>query len=296
MVNNSNYSIDILVNGNSCKQYNHDGKLFIEAKDGSEYEIKINNNGCSRILAVSSVDSLNVLSGEPASSEDSGYVINGYDSLRIKGFRYNDEKVGAFKFASKKNSYAESKGEGKNVGVIGVRIFQEKVNSSYTITTNSHPVIDWSKPYTGTGTLRFRCGGAIGDGGMFLNSMNFLGDSSTTTDWDGDKDYSDNSQVSNYFCSMNSSAPTKGGNVLRSMNASSQPKGFDMGTSWGSSKESKVVDVKFERGINILNCDIYYASRESLIEMGVPLKSETKISFPDSFPKKYATPPANWVA
>lgn len=124
--------VNILVNGNSVAKYYKDGKTYIEAKDGSEYEIQIKNNHCQRVLAVASVDGLNVITGEPASIEDSGYVINPYDSFRIKGFRYSDEKVGAFKFVSKDKSYASEKQVSENCGVIGVKIFNDA--TSYTVT------------------------------------------------------------------------------------------------------------------------------------------------------------------
>ena len=50
--------------------------------------------------------------------------------MKIKGFRYSDDKVGAFKFTSKNKSYAASKGEAQNVSIklqqiVGVLIVAE---------------------------------------------------------------------------------------------------------------------------------------------------------------------------
>lgn len=74
-------------------------------------------------------------------------------------------------------------------------------------------------------------------------------------------------------------------------------RGFDMGTKWGEAKESKVVEVEFERGTLALTTNIYYASRQSLIEMGVPIGSEKQVSFPEPFVEsKYAKPPKGWTA
>ena len=261
----STISVDILVNGSTCKQYNHNGKIFIEAKSGSEYEIKIGNNFWNRVLAVSAVDGLNVLTGETASEEDSGYVINRYDSLKIKGFRYSDEKVGAFKFTSKGNGYGSSKDEGQNVGVIGLRIFTEKVKP---VTYGGYKNIDqynqnpiwWSTP----------------SNSGFNNSVKAMN--------------------LNYV-SMNADLQNVQDNLVFNASYSQEKKrGFDMETAWGSAKDSKVVNVEFDKGELISSFDIFYASRESLLEMGVPLLNETKVSFPTSFPKKYATPPKNWKA
>ena len=99
----SNWDINVLVNGNRCKQYQHDGKTFIEAKQGSEYVLEIKNNYWKRILAVSAVDGLNVLTGKTASETDSGYIIDAYHSEKIKGFRFSDDEWAMFRFGYKFN-------------------------------------------------------------------------------------------------------------------------------------------------------------------------------------------------
>ena len=58
---NDTYNVDILVNDKPIRKFPHDGKLFVEARDGQEYSIRIKNNSHSRILAITSVDGLDVL-------------------------------------------------------------------------------------------------------------------------------------------------------------------------------------------------------------------------------------------
>lgn len=277
------YSVDVLVNGNNCKQYNHDGKIFIEAKNGSEYEIKISNHAWSRILAISAVDGLNVLTGETASEEDSGYVINGYDSMKIKGFRYSDDKVGAFKFTSKNKSYTESKGEGHNVGVIGVRLFGEKYTNYQNL--NIWYNTNQSQPYTSPTVSPpwiITC-----DGSATITSNS---GQTTNVNWDN------NNIMRSMNCSAANNTVQDATYLSYCSNNSVTARGFDMGTDWGQVKESKVKEVEFKKGYLNYSVDIYYASRESLLEMGIPLTNEVKVSFPSSFPKKYATPPKNWKA
>jgi hypothetical protein len=69
--------------------------------------------------------------GKTAEENGNGYVINGYGSLKADGFRVSNEKVAKFLFDYKGGSYAASKEDGseRNVGVIGVRIFTEKVKN-----------------------------------------------------------------------------------------------------------------------------------------------------------------------
>ena len=62
-------------------------------------------------------------------------------------------------------------------------------------------------------------------------------------------------------------------------------------------RKSKVVEVNFDKGPIVFTYDIYYASRDSLIEMGVPVNNnKNQVSFPEAFKSdKYCTPPKNWT-
>ena len=344
------YEINVLVNGSRCKQYPHQGKLFIEAKKGSEYSIEIKNNIWSRILAVCSVDGLDVLSGKKADENGNGYVINGYGSLKIDGFRVSNEKVAKFLFDYKGGSYAASKEDGseKNVGVIGVRIFTEKikplppppvvVREEHHHHHHNYPLNPWgTSPYYGDTTIWYgssgpntTCGNPrsannSGGGTTYGASLNNMAGAipcaagpsacGPTPDCDEPLGFFDSPWEPEYSkgpISEKCSAPrTKGRSsgirgcsadidgqmYARSLcsNNEPEPKGFDMGTKFGEAKESRVIEVEFEKGIIALTTNIYYASRQSLIEMGVPLGNEKQVSFPEPFENgKYATPPSGW--
>lgn len=291
----SNWDINILVNGNRCKQYQHDGKTFIEAKNGSEYIIEIKNNYWKRILAVSSVDGLNVLTGNAASEEDTGYIIDSYHSEKIKGFRFSDDEWAMFRFGFKFNgqTYAQQKGDGaeKNLGVIGVRLFYEKeplviYNTPITIPSPINP--PWT-PWTCYGD----------NSGTLDNSLNYT----SNVNYVADDIASDKLQIrssTNYCRSLLDESPKLSNcgtshATITAQSLSAKPKGFDMGTEWGRKEQSKVHTVNFDRGCLAHSLDIYYASREALIEMGVPITNQLKINVPQSFPEKYAKPPKNWV-
>jgi hypothetical protein len=254
IINYASTEVNILVNGKSVAKYHKDGKVYIEAKEGSEYEIEVKNNGFARILAVASVDGLNVLTGEQASVDDAGYVVNSYTSCKIKGFRYSDDGVAAFTFTPKQNSYAASKDDNSviNCGVIGVIVYDEYDSATWTITsagTTVNPLEDY---------------------GFYKG----IPDKNSTT-------------VTCLNADVNSEI--KAMSSLRSVSS------FDMGSGWGKSKESKVTSTKFIRGDVSKTFEIYYASRESLINMGVIQPKLNQVAFPKSFPK-YATPPKGWTA
>ena len=130
-----NYEVEVLVNGNPVREYVHKGKFYIEGRKEVPYRIKVRNNGHSRIKAVISVDGLSVLSGEEATLLGRGYIINGYDSLVVEGWRKNDNNVAEFYFSDRENSYSVRSGNGReNIGVIGVSIVEEEtIYNNYKI-------------------------------------------------------------------------------------------------------------------------------------------------------------------
>jgi hypothetical protein len=98
---------------------------YVVGMPGHEYAIRIHNDSGQRILAVTSVDGVNVVSGETASPEQSGYVIEAGGSVEIAGWRRSLERTAAFYFTDLGDSYAARTGRPRNVGVIGVAVFHE---------------------------------------------------------------------------------------------------------------------------------------------------------------------------
>jgi len=112
--------------GAALTVYGKDGRRYIIGTPGHEYAVRIRNCTGERILAVTSVDGVNVVSGETASPEQSGYVIEPYGSVEIAGWRKSLERTAAFYFTDLRDSYAARTGRPGNVGVIGVAVFKER--------------------------------------------------------------------------------------------------------------------------------------------------------------------------
>lgn len=105
--------------------YWHDGERHIAGEPGREYEIRLRNRGGGRLLAVTSVDGVNVITGQTASQLGSGYVLDPWGLVEIDGWRKSMEEVAAFYFTALPDSYAARTGRPDNVGVIGVALFCE---------------------------------------------------------------------------------------------------------------------------------------------------------------------------
>lgn len=119
--------------------YWHDGQRHVAGEPGHEYEIRIRNQGGGRVLAVTSVDGVNVITGRTASPRQSGYVIDPYGSVDIDGWRKNMTEVAAFYFTSLPDSYAARTGRPDNVGVIGVAVFRERPRQPMALEQRSVP-------------------------------------------------------------------------------------------------------------------------------------------------------------
>jgi hypothetical protein len=78
------------------------------------------------MLAVMSVDGVNVITGDTASPAQSGYVLSPGESADIAGWRKSMSRTAAFYFTALPDSYAARTGRPDNVGVIGVAIFRER--------------------------------------------------------------------------------------------------------------------------------------------------------------------------
>jgi hypothetical protein len=107
--------------------YWHNGERHIAGEPGREYGIRLRNAGGSRVLAVTSVDGVNVITGRTASKLGSGYVLDPWGLVDIDGWRKSMDQVAAFYFTALPDSYAARTGRPDNVGVIGVALFCERV-------------------------------------------------------------------------------------------------------------------------------------------------------------------------
>lgn len=249
---------NILVNEKPIKYYAYENKTFVEARSDNQYSLKLRNDASCKVLAVCSVDGINVISGDPATDESPGYILNGYSSIEIKGFRTSNEEVHPFVFSTKDNSYAAKSEQmdcnSTSCGVIGVKFFSEKCVPEISVTRT------WSN-WTGSINSTYW-------GNKYGNYFNTVGES--------------NVQSNIQF--LNSSVPS-------TMNVNLVD--FDMGTKFSEKVvEDRVKESKFDKGELLNFQEIYYASKEVLEKLGIVFDKKPQVNFPTSFaPSKYCQPP-----
>jgi hypothetical protein len=113
-------------NGTTLPAHYYRGEYWVAGRPGARYAIEVCNRLGERLLAVTSVDGINVLSGDNAGWNQTGYVFSPGERYQITGWRKSDVEVAAFTFTALPDSYAARTGRAENVGVIGVALFRER--------------------------------------------------------------------------------------------------------------------------------------------------------------------------
>jgi hypothetical protein len=235
-------------NGTALPVYAKDGRHYIVGVPGHEYAIRIRNCTGARVLAVTSVDGVNVISGDTASPAQSGYVLEPWGSVEITGWRKSFERTAAFYFTDLGDSYAARTGRPQNVGVIGVAVFQERVQrvfrhgaeiSRKLAANEAAPSADKAEREAGAG-------------------------------FEGRADYPASAPPPAPLQAPRESA-TAEARARQELGESSARSLGKIGTGHGRSEESRVTTVKFERATTAPaeTVAIHYDRREHLAALGV---------------------------
>jgi hypothetical protein len=238
-------------NGITLPVYYHAGQYWVPGRPGAKYAISLCNKVGERLLAVTSVDGINVLSGTNAAWGQTGYVFGNRACYDITGWRKSDSEVAAFEFSASSDSYAALTGRPGEVGVIGVALFRERLPEPVI----APPVY---RKHMESGRLNESRADSAPD--PSAQEQNSAGSAKSTA---GRSSSADNS------LSASPSAPQ------------TVPK---LGTGHGQREESMVSRTEFERAQDRPNeiIKIRYDSREALVAMGVIPSVSQRV--PNPFP------------
>lgn len=255
----NNVEIHVLIKGKTIPEYPHNGDLFIEGREGSNFEIEITNRNPFDVEAIISVDGLSIVDGREAGTESSGYLVDAHSTVRIPGWKLSDEQVAAFFFSGKKQSYAtQTTGSSRNNGVIGAMIFASKRQREW----KTQAITD--QKYSS---------------GLHMSGRNSILRASPS--WHGSGLVASTSTSS---LSAHNSGPFA--DAVLSGN---------IGTGFGHAETYVTHTVNFERGDMLAVMYLYYDDAKGLRARGVEMGRRTRqVVKPQAFPAMACKPPQGW--
>ena len=252
-------------NGSALPVYAKNGRNYIVGVPGHEYAVRIRNCTNGRVLVVTSVDGVNVISGDTASPSQSGYVLDPWGSVEIAGWRKSLDRTAAFYFTDLGDSYAARTGRPQNVGVVGVAVFQEKM-----------PPVVWRD-------LQKRFGAAgSSEAPSYPGSPPVPAPSTAREEAAAADSMAQSAPASRQRADVAANEPD-----MKDSRDSIQKSQGKLGTGHGRSEDSRVTTVAFERATEspAETVAIQYDRRENLVAMGIlPPPYYARRQQPDPFP------------
>jgi len=275
-MNVNEIELNVLIKGRPITEFRHKGQIFIEGREGSEFELEVKNKTSSRVEAVLSVDGLSVMDGKEAGPSSSGYLIDAHKSIIIPGWKLNSSEVAKFEFSGKSQSYAtQSTGSSKNNGVIGILVYKEQP---------SYRNFDWNRvnyPIHHPPLINDRLiyGPNITTGGI-LRSSGLNTDSYGTA-------------IGAVSLGATLSSSNNSVHHITAQNSVSK-----IGTGFGEAARFETTSVSFNRGDLHAMIIMYYDNARGLRARGIDLRPSRKhvSSEPEAFPgmSTGCIPPKGW--
>lgn len=128
------FEVQVLVDGRPLEEYVARGRTYIEAIEGTEYEVRIHNPLPVRVAVALSVDGLNTINARHTTAWlASKWVIAPYQTIHISGWQVSAERARHFYFTTERDSYGAKLGQTANLGVISVVFFREQRPNPITV-------------------------------------------------------------------------------------------------------------------------------------------------------------------
>jgi hypothetical protein len=273
------------VDNQPVPSFSHAGETYVLAYLGERYILGIISHTHRRIEAVVSVDGRDVIDGKPADFAKRGYLVPAWGSVDIDGWRLSERRAAAFRFSAVADSYAGRMGSARNVGVIGVAVFPERIEPPRPMV----PAVPYGRRYD---DFRKRAPEES-------DSMSSQAPAPPQASADEFRGVPQRSESAGAEPSVRDRAQAKAGPMLQSRPG--------LGTEFGESVDSRIHHVAFLRAhptrpLVILGAR--YNDRHGLVAMGIDVDGayigqnelelrRTASPFPVGH-RRYATPPRHW--
>jgi hypothetical protein len=249
--------------GERLRTFTSRGQTFVLGHHGARYNVRVQNQGPERVEVVLAIDGRDAVSGQPTDLvRHRGYVVPGYGSVLVQGFRTSMESVAAFRFTDPSNSYTARMGTPGRVGFIQVAVFDERAREPGPII---QPPQDppWSRRWLEERDRRRAPGGA--------SPPATAPERSDTAGLRGEAE-------------ARAAGPRAAVEIQRSRRVPMDP-GSNLGTEFGEQRSSRVFETDFDRASPSRPSQwvtIRYDDEQGLLARGIEVNPR---------PVVYATPP-----
>jgi hypothetical protein len=120
----SNVLVEIVVEGRPAVVYRDGAYRWIEGRRGERFAFRVTNRNGFPVGVILSADGQSLTADGRASSSHPAYVIDPYDSLTVSVWREDLRGGRELVFTSVDSSLAARKGDRRNIGVLGVLVWQ----------------------------------------------------------------------------------------------------------------------------------------------------------------------------
>jgi hypothetical protein len=140
----SGYEVQVLVDGSPAPTFWHDGENYVMGHTGERYIIRVHNHTGRRIEAVVTVDGRDAIDGKSGDFQRKrGYLVPAWGQVDLDGWRLSQSQAAAFRFSSVADSYAARTGNAREVGVIGVAVFPERIYRPRPVPVSTALLLRW---------------------------------------------------------------------------------------------------------------------------------------------------------
>lgn len=120
----ANVSVEILTDGDPAICYRDGGYYWIEGRRGQRFSYRVTNRNSFPVGIILSADGQSLTADGPAKSSHPAYVLDPYSSETISVWREDLRGGRELVFTDVDRSLAALKGDRRNVGVLGVLVWQ----------------------------------------------------------------------------------------------------------------------------------------------------------------------------
>ena len=287
----SGYEVQVLVDGSPAPTFWHDGENYVMGHTGERYIIRVHNHTGHRIEAVVTVDGRDAIDGKSGDFQRKrGYLVPAWGQVDLDGWRLSQSQAAAFRFSSVADSYAARTGNAREVGVIGVAVFPERVYHPRPMPVPPPCCFDGYRD----DELRYR--------GQPSESKRSAPAPAASAPLDGLAEESFGESSGGY-----GSGAAKGKASASADYAPRHRERPGLGTEFGEAVASHIQEVEFVRAnasVPAVILGVRYNDHDGLLAMGVNVDGvypwpgdsdlrRTADPFPVS-PRRYAAPPAGW--